>query len=409
MKEHGMRIGALMRKDAKTLVRKIPSMLVLLTLLCLGCVCLCLTVIESVQKTTEKMILGVVDQDGTMASKLAIGMVTGNEEISALFQVRNFDTAQEAYDAVYRGQTVAAIVFEPGYLDKLGSGETSPINVVLSREMEIHSQVIRDFAGTGEILIKTGQYGADAAWTPVDAAYPNRTNALIKFRFFTAKFAVELLSLTGKSVDGVVLPYSDRAGSEEAHYILYYTVLLLTLLDMLFFDFVRRDNSRTLLCRMKSTGVGSGHILLAKVPFFVGIKGLLLAAVFTAVGFFIPVTVSVGTVLGALCAVLVCGAMGVGLCLLLQRSNVGPCILCALAFAGLFLSGGLIPYDMLPESVTYWGQFTHVGAVAALLSPMVGGTVTWMHYITALVMLALTVAAGKYCTDRLRTRGSEQI
>ncbi len=409
MTEHWNRLCALMRKDGKSLVRGLPAMLVLLALLCVGCLSLCLTVIESVQKGGEKMILGVVDQDGTMASKLAIGMVAGNEQIGALFQVQNFDTAEEAYDAIAQGKTVAAIVFEPGYLDKIGDGETSPISVVLSREMEVHSQMIRDFAGTGEILIKTGQYGADAAWKPVNDAYPDKTNALVKFRFFTAKFAVELLGLTGKAVDGVVLPYSDRAGSEEAHYILYYTVLLLTLLDMLFFDFVRRDNSRTLLCRLKSAGVGAGHIFLSKVPFFLVVKALLLSAVLTAVSFFIPVAVTPLNLLGAVCAVVLSGFLGVGLCLLLQRSNVGPCILCALAFAGLFLSGGLIPYDMLPESVTFWGQFTPVGVVAALLSPMVGGTVTAMHCITAAVMLAVAVTAGIFYTNRLRTKGSEPV
>lgn len=409
MKRHWNRLCALMRKDGKSLARGVPAMLALLALLCVGCLSLCLTVIESVKNTGEKMVLGVVDQDGTMASKLAIGMVTGNETISALFQVQNFDTAEEAYDAVTRGKTVAAIVFEPGYLDKIGGGENAPIHVVLSREMEIHTQMIRDFAGTGEIWIKTGQYGADAAWKPVDEAYPDRSEAVVKFRLFTAKFAVQLLALTGNAAEKVVLPYSDRAGSEEAHYVLYYTVLLLTLLDMLFFDFVRRDNSRTLLCRMKSVGVGSGHILLAKLPFIIGIKSVLLTAVLVAVGFFIPLTVTPLTVLGAVCMALVSGLMGVGLCLLLQRSNVGPCILCALAFGGLFLGGGLIPYDMLPENVTFWGQFTHVGAMAALLSPMLGGTATAVNYAVAAILAAALVLAGKCYTDRLRVRGSEQV
>lgn len=407
MKEHWKRLGTLVRKDGKVLARSLPSMLLLLVLLCVGCVSLCLTTIESVRKTAEKLTVGVVDLDGTMASKLAIGMVTGNEEIGALFAVKDFASPDQAYDAIVRGETVAAIVFEEGYLSKIGRGESSAVSVVLSREMEMHTQMIRNFADTGEILIKTGQYGADAAWKPIHDAYTDDFSAVVKFNFFSTKYAVEMLALTGEAAEQTVLPYSDTAASVENHYILYYTVLLLTLLDMLFFDFVRRDNSRTLLCRLKSAGVGSGHILLAKVPFLLIAKAVLLVLVLTAVSFFIPVTVTPPTLLGAMCALVFSGFVGVGLCLLLQRSNVGPCILCALAFAGLFLCGGLVPYDMLPETVTFWGKFTHMGTAASMLSPMLGGTVTAMHYITAAVMLAAVVLSGLCFTDRLRTKGSD--
>ena len=127
----------------------------------------------------------------------------------------------------------------------------------------------------------------------------------------------------------------------------------------------------------------------------------------TAVRFFIPVTLTPLTLLGALCALVFSSFVGVGLCLILQRSNVGPCILCALAFAGLFLCGGLVPYDMLPETVTFWGRFTHMGTAATLLSPMLGGTVTVAHYITAAVILVAAVLGGLCFTDRLRAKGSD--
>lgn len=407
MREHWKRLGTLVRKDGKVLARSLPSMLLLLVLLCVGCVSLCFTTIESARKIEDKLTIGVVDLDGTMASKLAIGMVTGNEEIGALFEVQDFQTPDEAYDAIARGETVAAVIFEEGYLSKIGRGESSPISVVLSREMEMHTQMIREFADTGEILLKTGQYGADAAWKPIHDVYTDDFDAVVKFNFFATKYAIQMLALTGEAAEHCLLPYSDRAASLENHYILYYTVLLLTLLDMLFFDFVRRDNSRTLLCRLKSAGVGSGHILLAKVPFLLIAKAVLLLLVLVAVSFFTPVTVTFLSLLGALCALVFSGFIGVGLCLLLQRSNVGPCILCALAFAGLFLCGGLVPYDMLPETITFWGRFTHMGTAAALLSPMLGGTVTVWNYVTAAVMLAAVVVGGLWFTDRLRTKGSD--
>lgn len=401
--------GALIRKDGKSLSRQLPAVLLLLLLLCVGCVSLCMTVIQSVRAEEDRLSIGIVDKDGSMVSKLAIGLVAANDQIKALFDVKEFDSAQEAYDAVAAGETVAAMVFEEGYMDKIRDGESSAVSVVLSREMEVHSQTIRQFTATGEILIKTAEYNAAAAWHPVHDAYPNDTEALIKFNFFSTKFAVELLSLTGKAVDGVILPYSDRANSVEGHYILYYLVLLLVLTDMLFFDFVRRDNSRTLLCRMKSAGISTLQILLAKVPFLLAAKGGLLVAALAVLGWFVPVVLTPATIAAAFGALLFTSLMGVALCALVQRSDVGPCILCALGFAGLFLCGGLIPYDVLPQSITAWGQYTHVGVMAGLLCPVFGGQVRLLPLALACVMLIVLLPAGCWATARLRTKGCEQL
>lgn len=409
MRKHGRILSGLMGKDGKNLLRQLPGMLVLLALLCTGCVCLCMTVLESVKAAGEKMVVAIVDRDGSMAGELANSLVNENQQVGTLFAVEEFETMDAACDAVAGGDAIAAIVFEPGYLENLKKGEASAVHVILSPETEVYAQLVTQFAGTGELLLKTNEYAVDAAWQPVQEAYPDNLTALIKYQFYSTKFGVELLTLTDKALEARILPYSDRAGSEEGHYILYYSVLLLTLLDMLFFDFVRQDHNRAVLGRLKSLGVGSGHILLAKLPFFLLAKGLVVAAVLGVMGFFVPVTLTPATVLGALCALVFSSVCGVALCALLQQSNVGPCILCALAFAGLFLCGGLIPYDQMPQSVTFWGQFTHVGVTAAMLSPALGGTVTVWHYLTALVMMLTLGALSWFYMNRLRQKGSEPV
>lgn len=409
MNKHWKCVGGLARKDGKVLLRSLPALALLLALLCTGCVCLCMTVLESVQTAGEKLVVGIVDKDGSMAGELASSLVSGNEQVGMQFDVAEFETPEQAYGAVARRETIAAIIFEPEYLQKLKRGEPSAVSVVLSQETELYAQLVVHFADTGETLLKTSEYAADAARDPIRQVYPGGLDNLVKFSFYTTKFGTELMSLTGKAVDGVVLPYSDRAGSVEGHYILYYSVLLLTLLDMLFFDFVRRDNSRTLLTRLKSLGVGSAHILLGKLPFFLLAKGLVVAAVLGVMGLFVPVSLTPLTILGALCAVVFSSVSGVALCALLQRSNVGPCILCALAFAGLFLCGGLIPYDQLPEAVTACGQFTHVGVTAAMLSPILGGTVTVWHYVTALLFLAALGLGSWFYMEQLRQKGSDAV
>ena len=403
------RMGILAAKDAKVLRRTVPGMLALLALLCAGCVALCFSVMSSAKENQQKLVLGMVDKDGSMISRMILGLATGNQEIAALFQVVSFETAEEACAAVEQGQAAAAMIFEEDYFDKILEGESSAVNVILGQSVQMHAQIIRDFAGTGEILIKTGEYGAGAAWDPMMDAYDDRDTAVRKFDVFCMQFAVELLGLTGKSVDGVVLPYSRSAGSVEGHYMLLYTVLLLTLTDMLFFDFVRRSSNRTLLCRLKSAGVGAVHILSAKLLFVAAVKALLLGAVLGLLHSFFGLRITVPGILGAVCFVLYSSAVGVALCALVQRSDAGPCILCGLGFGGLFLCGGLIPYDMLPQTVTQWGNYTPLGLGAAMLQPLFGGpAAVWPILGSGVLAVALWTWAVAF-TDGLRTKGSDPV
>ena len=401
------RTGALMRKDIKVSARSVIPMLLLIAAMALGCVLLCLSVISGAQKKEELVAIGIVDKDKTMISKLAIGMVSANEEVASMFTVRNYDSEEEAYEAVRDGVTVAAIVFEKDYFYKILDGESSAVSVMLSRTIEMHSQLIRDFAHTGEILIKTGEYGVNAAWKPMKEASPSYDSAVWKFNVFSLEYAVEVLALTGSSVDGVVLPYSTSSSSLSGHYMLHYSVLLLSLVDMLYFDFVRRDCNRTLLSRFKSAGVGGMHIIVSKLPSVLLTKAVLLVVMLAVLSGLFSVSVSIVSVLSIVCFLLFSSIFGVCLCALTQISDIGPCIICALCFAGLFLCGGLVPYDMLPVSVTALGAYTHIGVGVSMLAPAFGGNVFPLSYISAFLYAAAMLYLSKRRFDSLCIEGGE--
>ena len=235
----------------------------------------------------------------------------------------------------------------------------------------------------------------------------NYDTALFKFNVMSLEYAVEILALTGKSVDGVVLSFSTSSDSLVGHYVLHYTVLLLSLVDMLFFDFVRRSSERTLLCRMKSMGVSTCHILAGKLPFLIAVKGGLLAVILAGVGTLYSLSLSFVSVICAVGAVIFSSIVGVGLCTLTVRSDTGPAIICALSFAGLFLSGGLIPYDMLPTNVTRVGEFSHIGMTSSLISGVFGGDVEWGSIVLCSVFAVLIFSLSAYYLGSLRTKGSD--
>jgi len=403
------RIGALIEKDLKTSRKSFLPMLMLLLLLCAGCAVMCVSVVGSAIPTAQKTVLGIVDKDGSLLSKVAINSVAQNQEVSALFSTKNFDDEQAGYDAVANGEIVALLIFEPDYFDKITSGDSSAVGVVLSKAMELHAHLIRDFASTGEILIKTGEYGVGAAWHPMVDGAEDRDDAIRKHTNFTLQFALEILTLTGKAAAEEFLPYSASADSLGSHYILLYSTLLITLLDVLFFDYIRREGSRSMLCRLKSLGIHSQHIFIAKfIPVFL-VKTVLLALLLTALHIVLGLQLTPLTLLSALCFLLFSSALGVCFCLLCQRWDVGPCILFAVGFAGLFLCGGLVPYDMLPVSVTQWGAYTPLGVSSSLLSPLFGGRPSITPWLLAIGYLAIFLTAAFGYVAQLRTKGSDRV
>ena len=403
------RIGALIQKDVKTSKRTFLPMLLILLLLCAGCAVMCVSVVNSAIPTAQKTVLGIIDKDGSLLSKIAIGTISQNQEVSALFSTRNFTDEQEGYDAVAEGEIVALLIFEQNYFDKIINGDSSAVNVVLSKAMELHSHLIRDFATTGEILIKTGEYGVGAAWHPMVDGASDRDAAIQKYNAFTLEFAIEILSLTGRAAAENVLSYSSSANSLATHYILLYSTLLITLLDVLFFDYIRREGSRSMLCRLKSLGVNGMHLFFAKlIPVFL-VKTVLLSLLLTALHLTVGLKITLLTVAAALCFLLFSSALGVCFCLLCQRWDVGPCILFAASFAGLFLCGGIVPYDMLPLSVTKWGAFTPLGVGSAMLSPLFGGSYSGTPWILGTAYIAFFLFAALRYVERLRTKGSDRV
>ena len=138
MKTHN-RIRALIGADARMSSRAILPMLLIVVLLCAGCVVLCMSVVSNASDGADKVKIAIVDKDGSIVSRLAIGMVTANENVADLFSVLECNEDEEAYDAVYNGEAIAALIFEKGYFQKIINGESSAVNIVLSREMELHS------------------------------------------------------------------------------------------------------------------------------------------------------------------------------------------------------------------------------------------------------------------------------
>ncbi len=399
--------GALIRKDQVRSRQNIPAMVVFFTLICLGCAFLFLSVVADAEAMEEIVTIGIVDKDGSFVSRLAIQMVSGNKEVKGMFAVEDFETEEEAYDAVYNGDIVGAIIFEEGYFSQILAGESSAVSVVVSEAVEVHALQLRDFAGTGEILIKVGEYGVGATWDPIMEATGDWDKAVVRYNKLSLEFASNIMKLVGSTVATEHTPYSGHSVSLVGHYVLMYATLLLSMLDIIFFDFIRWDYSRTLLSRLRTMGVEGIHIMASKVPRILLVKGVLLGVVLAVAGIFLPLSVNLLSVLGVAVFLIFNTCFTVCICTLTQGSDVGPAIICAIHFAGLFLCGGLVPYDMLPLAVTQTGSFTPVGIGAGLLAPILGGSGTALPFVLAAVYLgsAVLLSLGKIRT--LYVKGSD--
>lgn len=397
------KIFALLRKDLRVYGRHFASMLALCALLLCGCAAALGAVLGSVSEEPEKTKLALVDKDDTALSRTAIGAIAGSEDITAMFTVEKCD-AEAATAGIASGVYDAAILFEENYLSRILKGESTAVTVLLSDKLLPAANTVRHFAVTGETLIKVAEYGVMSAWQPLydEMPYDAARDALEKLEL---RYAMQLLSLPESAFSVEVLPYSESGVGLAAHYVCCFTVFLLILCEILFFPYTVRDLTPPMLRRIRSYGISDGMLLAEKAILPFCTRLLLLAAVLCLSARFTELTFTPTALFSALLGLVLLSLLLSALSALLSQSSLGISLLFALAVAGLFMGGGLLPSSMLPYALTEIGGFTPSGAAAKLLAPLYGGSFDLAALGVSALLSALACCAALRQMRRICQKG----
>lgn len=346
------------------------------------------------QDTKAPLSLALVDEDGSLFSRLAISLISEHEDMSRLISVQTV-TEQQAREGVEDRQFAGAVMLPSGYLDSILTGSSAHGTVVVADGVMRSGQWVRGFARLGERLIQAGQYGVFAGQRAVLAQEDYRDYYNDYLTSMNELLMQEALTGGKAYVSTRELPYGGTSLPLIPHTALLYLLFFLSLSTLFFYRSVTADMSSKRYARLQACGVTPLSFLLPKVTLSFVYRLLCGAALLLLIAQLMPdlsLRVTVGTLASAALALLFLAALGTLLSVTLAGNRYGIAVLSLLDTVALLLCGGVIPLSSLHDGLAYLGTLTPLGAAYGLCAPLFGAAPTLRAYLVALAwVLLLTV------------------
>ena len=342
--------------------------------------------------------VALVDEDDSVLSRLCISFAQEQSYMKKLLSVVQVEDELQAMDLLKNGDCAAVIVLPENYVEEIMEGTPCRGRIVLSEAAASSAETVDSVVRFGELILAAGQQGvfsgeqliyAHQLGETLHADYLNEVNrSLISFA----------LEVNDRPFAEETVPYAGTGVSLKAHYAACWLALFLLICGLFFSELYTKDIRRPLLLRLYAAGVSPWQMLCGKLLYPGAFRALAVCAILPLLQrFVLPeysafslfclfAAIAASTVLISCVAVSMAGKSWQGLIL-------------AVAAAGLFLTGGIVPRSMLPAVLIVIGDYSPFGALRALLLPMFGGKLPPGKAAAAVVYSA---AVFLLCLHRLR-------
>lgn len=325
--------------------------------------------------------IALIDYEDSVISRILIGMVMSSDYLSDVLAVKSMDEA-EAMVALRRGDCAAVIVLPEGFLDNIFYGKESEASIYLSRSAASQADVVEAVARFGERLLLAGQAGVFAGENvlrehEIDYELREQFNNDSNLRLIE-----EAMGTTKRYFRVEVLDYLDTGLSTASHYGLCWLTLLLMLISLFFAPMLQRDCTPEMLRRLRTLGVGHLRFMQWKLILPALFRLLIVTLAFVVAGEYLQITWSGAGVISAI--VFVCFITMVGTAITMCMGD-GITANVIFGIGGIVLSGGLIPRQLLPETVRLVGDLSPFGVAANLMKPAFGGGVSIAVILSAVI------------------------
>lgn len=374
-------------RDLRLFFRALGATLVmgiLILAVCVGIVC----AIAAAETGSRKLLqIAVTNQDTeSPLGEMTIRLISSHELVSSLVTIQLCDTPEDARRAVEAG-AAAAVILPDGFFSSIMSGEDLPCELILSEANQSGRNTVAAYADVGSDLLSAAQYAVYSG-----AAYLRSQGisdeALSNYIYQLDMDSFSHVSKAQKQYfESYEIAYTAGGLSMLGHYAVVYLSFFFSMLILSFAHLYSADCSRDMLLRLRASGITEGAFLRWKL-LLPGSLFLLLTVILLPVAErFLTVELTPAAILCALAAGVFCALFG-GL-LSFGLGSFGGCTQFLVTVLGLFLCGGIIPYSRMSLIAARLGCYTPLGVVYGLLSPLLGGTLTWQLFTTAAFYLAL--------------------
>ena len=378
----------MLRRDGILFRRGVIPALVLSILLAAAAAGAGFSVTQSAGEGAPRAALVVVDEENTLYSRIAISTVESQSYIQSLLSVDTERSEAKALERLEAGECAAVIILPKGYVNDIMVGHEGKGRIILSEAAAASADIVASVALFGERLLAAGQYGVFAGQ---ELIWKNGLGSDFEQQYLL-KSNTELmnaaLSFYDEAFTTETTPYDGTSLPLAGYYACAWLVLFFMLCGLFFTGLYLTDNKPAMLTRLYALGVKPSAFFRGKwlLPFL--FRAVLGAGILFGLSRFLPLTLNPGPLLLFLLGTAFISHFVSAVCVLTADRSAGFGIVTALAAAGLFLMGGLVPRSMLSRSLVGIGRFSPSGLAASFFSPLFGGKADWLCVGAALLLAA---------------------
>lgn len=395
---------SMLKRDASLFLRCLIPAAVLTAILALVCTAAALSAAKGAEDVYTPVKVAVVDGEDSVVSRMLVSMVGGMDYISGLMEIERLDM-DKAQQAIDNGEIAAIIALPDNFVEDISHGKNSRGQIILSPAAASNSHVVESAARFGELLLAAGQYGV---FSGEELIWENGLGSEYHSAFL-ARVNAALLSegmAAGTDYFDIVLTDYDGSGmGTAAYYAVSWLSFLLFICAICFTPLYHTDLHRSMLCRLRAAGISDGAFLGGKLLYPALFRLLLLIAAVLALARFLPMQVNLLSLIGLLAAAALSAVFGTALGLCLRSGAAANAIA---AIAGIVLCGGVIPRQMLPDTVLSVGTRSPFGVVQSCLAPLFGGKFDAAAAIFASVYVLAALLWMAHSLRKSRVGGEEE-
>ena len=374
------------KRDLKLFVKCLAAAAVMTMILALVCTLAAgAMILESDSSSTINV--AVVDNEDSAVSRILINAVAKTDYLSGLLTAKSM-SEDAAMESLSCGDSAAAIILYDGFIDDIMDGSSAGGRVYLSERAAAQGEIIGSSVKFGEYLLAAGQYGVFAGSRLLREHGVDDETRLGYVARMNTRLLSEALAANDKYFTFEELDF-DGTGLTTADYYITCALTLLLFLSVLFFiPLLTRDCTREMLTRLRVYGIDSVRFMAGKLFLLFAMRIVLLAASLAVLGMAAGYAVDASAAIYALacCAYITLVSSCLTMCF---GDGITPNVICAML--GMFLCGGLVPRQLLPDIASALGDITPFGAARSLLAPIFGAPINTISIVFALIYAAAAV------------------
>lgn len=382
----------LLKRDIILFKRGCIPALVLTFLLALICSMLVLALVKGSDNIYTPAKVVIVDQEKTMISTMAIGIVKNQGMISSLISVER-ENEETAISMLKKGECVAVIIIPDGLIGNIARGTDVKGKILLSKSMETEGTLVKEIAKIGEVLVAAGQFGVFSGEQLLNSYEIDGE----LYEKFMVQGNLELLNEAKNSFHQYFefqeTAYKGTSLTLKEHYIVCGAVIVLFLCGMFFEKLTNEDSSQAMFNRLRSYGVTRFDFMLGKVLYPFVFRGVIYSIFLIVVSGFGNIQLSLIIYLYSILMLLYLSILTTAITMCFSKGGGAYFANTVILLIGLLLYGGIIPRQLLPEIILGIGDVTPVGVVARALASIFGKSLSIEVFFLMVLYTIISIVA----------------